>query len=250
MEKLLIIIPARGGSKGLARKNAKRLGDIPLLQWSSLAVQFAGIEHSDCILSTDDIEIADIGKQTGLDVPFLRPAELSGDKSSMVDVAIHALDWYLHNQDKSYEYVMILQPTSPFRSPQVILGSYETIQNDQQIESVIGVQAIHRTLKTLFSVGHNSHLVPLDSDKGYIETRRQEVEPLYTPNGAMYLVRVASLRQQNTFFCTNTTGIEMDKISGIDIDNIVDWNMAKAIFKDKLTWRHEETLAPKMLNNA
>lgn len=97
--KLLIIIPARGGSKGLPGKNAKILGGHPLLKWTADAISLSGLKNYQCVLSTDDEEIAEIGSGIGLDVPFIRPTELATDTASAVDTANHAIDWYNAKRD-------------------------------------------------------------------------------------------------------------------------------------------------------
>jgi CMP-N,N'-diacetyllegionaminic acid synthase len=113
-KEILIVIPARGGSKGLPRKNARMLGDIPLLGWTAEAVKQSGLSEATCILSTDDEEIADIGRKIGMTVPFIRPSQLARDETTAFDVAIHALDWMTQATGTRPKSIMLLQPTSPF----------------------------------------------------------------------------------------------------------------------------------------
>ena len=232
---MLIVIPARGGSKGLPGKNTKILGDIPLLGWTAEAVNQSGIDNAITVLSTDDPEIARIGEQSGISVPFIRPAELSTDTASAVDVALHALDWMEKESNTQFKYLMLLQPTSPFRSPQIITDALAIIEA-QNVDAVLGVKSIYRSLHTLFQVDSDNLLVSLKSTDNN-STRRQEVKPIYTPNGAMYLIRCETLRAGKTFFPNRLREIVMDQMCSHDIDDPLDWEIAQAFVSANLTWR-------------
>jgi CMP-N,N'-diacetyllegionaminic acid synthase len=232
---MLIVVPARGGSKGLPRKNARMLGDIPLLGWTAEAVKQSGLSGATCILSTDDEEIASIGRKIGFEVPFIRPAELAQDETVIEDVIFHALDWLKAERRFDPEFVMLLQPTSPFRHPELLLQAVKMLENSS-IDGVIGVKAIHRNLATLFYADESMNLVPLDK-KEKLETRRQEVNTIYTPNGALYLIRTKKLHGPKGFFSGNIKGVFMDQIASIDIDDPFDWKLAEAVVNTKLSWR-------------
>jgi CMP-N,N'-diacetyllegionaminic acid synthase len=211
------------------------LGDIPLLGWTAEAVKQSGLSEATCILSTDDEEIADIGRTVGLSVPFMRPSELAQDETPAGDVALHALDWMLQETGIRPKSVMLLQPTSPFRSPESILDTVKML-DDSSVDGVIGVKAIHRNLATLFSVDENMNMLSLDiSEK--LQSRRQDISPIYTPNGALYLIRTEKLEESSHFFPEKLRGIVMDQISSIDIDDPVDWKIAEAVVANSLTWR-------------
>ncbi len=232
---LLIVIPARGGSKGLPRKNSRSLGDLPLLGWTAEAVRAAGLDNHACVLSTDDEEIAAIGRGVGLDVPFMRPPALASDEASAESVALHALDWLANDRGIHPAAVMWLQPTSPFRSPDSLRKAMDMLAADD-CPGVIGVKPVYRSLKTLFNTSPQMDLLPLDAS---VESanRRQALQPLYTPNGALYLVHTGILRSGNSFFPLGARGLVMDQIASIDIDDPLDWNMAAAIAAAGLTWR-------------
>lgn len=232
---LLIVVPARGGSKGLPRKNARMLGDLSLLGWTAQAIQQSRLQPAACILSTDDAEIAALGRGAGLDVPFVRPAAIASDSASASSVALHALDWLQQERGKSAAYVMWLQPTSPFRPPLTIARAYELI-NTGATDAVVGVKAIHRSPDTLFHLGDDGALTSLGDSVSAV-TRRQKVQPLYTPNGAMYLVRTRVLREQNTFFPLRALGVPMNAIESHDIDDASDWAIAQALVQAKLVWK-------------
>jgi len=234
---ILIVVPARGGSKGLPRKNVKSLGDLALLAWTVEAIKCASLINCTALLSTDDEEIARIGQAAGLSVPFFRPSELAQDASSVVDVVLHALSWQSHRQ-VSPDIIMLLQPTSPFRSPEIIRQAASLLY-EKQVEAVIGVKSIFRSLQTIFYTDAEGKLSAIGNESEKLLTRRQDVEPLLTPNGAMYLVRTHVLQQQKTFFPSNIYGLKMDDISSHDIDTPNDWLIAEAFYSAQKTWRHD-----------
>lgn len=232
---VLIVVPARGGSKGLPRKNARHLADLPLLGWTSEAVRAAALDGAVCVLSTDDEEIAAIGRSVGLDVPFMRPHHLATDDASAESVALHALDWLAAERGMDPEMVMWLQPTSPFRRPESLRAAMSTLA-EGDCPAVIGVKPLYRSLKTLFRTDKLMSLVPVDSDTASAN-RRQALPPLYTPNGALYLVLARTLRDTGTFFPQGARGLVMDQIASIDIDDPLDWEIAAAIAAAGLSWR-------------
>jgi CMP-N,N'-diacetyllegionaminic acid synthase len=226
----LIVVPARGGSKGLPRKNIRSLAGKPLLAWTASAIQKAHLEGAIAVLSTDDEEIAEAGRRCGLLVPFMRPAEHATDEASAEAVALHALDWMKRTSGGAPEALMLLQPTSPFRSAQAIMEADAILAKDPAIDGVIGVRTIHRTLRTLFRMRADGSLQPLAADDDLL-ARRQEVDPLYTPNGAMYLVRTAALEAGKGFFPPKCRAIVMDAVASLDIDDETDWRIAEAVAK-------------------
>jgi CMP-N-acetylneuraminic acid synthetase len=235
-DNLLIVIPARGGSKGLPRKNALNLGDLPLLGWTAAAVRKAGLDRSQCLLSTDDPELAAIGTSVGLDAPFLRPAALATDTAGAVDVAMHALNWLEQSRGVRAEYLLWLQPTSPFRPPTALAQALQLLHETPTLDAVIGIKPIFRSLGTLFGQDDGGQLEPLARQAEEI-TRRQDVHPLFTPNGALYLIRSTVLREQHSFFPPRSRGLVMDQVASLDIDDRTDWAMAEALVAAGLTWR-------------
>lgn len=221
----LIIIPARSGSKGIPDKNIKLLGDKPLLAWTAKAILQANLSNCLAILSTDSPLYAKIGSDAGLNVPFIRPADCSNDYASALTVVDHALQWFEGEHHYLPEQVMWLQPTSPFRSPAIIRQALDMMAN-QQADGVIGCKEIHRDLTTLFET-HNSFLAPLSKNQA-IQTRRQEVQPLLTPNGAMYLCRTSILQEKRSFYAERTLPLVMNSIMSLDIDTLTDWAIAEA----------------------
>tara|TARA_B100000686_G_C16751202_1_gene952597 strand:- start:1124 stop:1771 length:648 start_codon:yes stop_codon:yes gene_type:complete len=211
------------------------LGDIPLLGWTAEAVKQAGLSEAICILSTDDEEIANIGRNVGLEVPFIRPVELAKDETLIEDVIFHALDWLAQKKGVCPELVMLLQPTSPFRNPELLLQAVKILE-DSSVDGVIGVKPIYRNLATLFYADENMNLSPLDKSEKLV-SRRQAVNIIYTPNGALYLIRTNKLNGPRGFFHENLKGVLMDQIASIDIDDVLDWKLAETVVANKLTWR-------------
>lgn len=232
---VLIVVPARGGSKGLPRKNARQLGDLPLLGWTAQAVRAAGLDEAVCLLSTDDPEIADIGRSVGLEVPFLRPSEFATDEATAESVAMHALDWLATERAIHPTAVMWLQPTSPFRTPSALSDAVSML-SDRGFSGAIGVKVVFRSLRTLFYANEQMELVAID-DSGELHSGRQSLPPMFTPNGALYLVPVAELRSSGSFFPKRCRGMVMDQIASLDIDDPMDWAIAEAVAVAGLTWR-------------
>ena len=137
--KILAIIPARGGSKRLPRKNVKLLGDKPLINWSIESVQGIG-EIIDILISTDDMEIAAVAKNAHALVPWLRPSHLATDTASSVDVCLHALEWY-EKEKSSVDAILLLQPTSPFRTKKKILEGVQLFIKERK--NIIGFSQTH-----------------------------------------------------------------------------------------------------------
>ncbi|HEY8035316.1 MAG TPA: acylneuraminate cytidylyltransferase family protein [Methylobacter sp.] len=227
----LIIIPARSGSKGISDKNIKLLDGKPLIVWTAQAIQRANLSNYIAVLSTDSDLYAKIGRDADLHVPFIRPATCSNDSASALAVVEHALQWFEDEYKYLPEQVMWLQPTSPFRSSAIITQALDMMEREQA-DGVIGCKEIHRNLTTLFK-SKNGFLRPLCDDTA-TQTRRQEVEPLLTPNGAMYLCKTAILQEKKSFYSERTIPLVMDPIMSLDIDTLTDWAMAEAFVKAKL----------------
>lgn len=230
--RLLIVVPARGGSKGLPRKNVRVLAGRPLLAWTADAIRAAAIPGALAVLSTEDDEIAEAGRAAGLEVPFRRPHEHATDEAGAEEVALHALDWAAQKFGSMPESVMLLQPTSPFRGPASIAQADALLRADAAAQGILGVKAIHRTLATLYRLEDGGRLAPLAAGR-VSGARRQDLQPLYTPNGAMYLVRASALREHRSFFPEACRALVMDALSSLDIDDEDDWAIAEAVARGR-----------------
>jgi N-acylneuraminate cytidylyltransferase/CMP-N,N'-diacetyllegionaminic acid synthase len=227
---LLILVPARGGSKGLPGKNTRLLGGLPLLAWTARAIAASGVPAR-AVLSTDDPAIAEIGRAHGLEVPFLRPAALATDTAGMLEVVDHAVAWLETNQRFSAALIMLLQPTCPFRKPERLRQAVELLGRPDT-EGVIGVRRIDRSLSVMYREDASGWLEPLAPWED--RTRRQDVRPLLTPNGTLYLVTRGALSAHRRLFPPRLRPLATDTIEGIDIDTPEDWALAEAVVASRL----------------
>ncbi|TGM44538.1 acylneuraminate cytidylyltransferase family protein [Leptospira biflexa] len=228
--RILALIPARAGSKRLPGKNIRLLGGKPLIVWSiEVAQKFP--EICDILVSTDSSEIANIAKEFGGYVPWLRPDFLSTDESTSIDMAIHALDWYEENRGK-VDGIMLLQPTSPFRNSKMIEEGIEIFQKKQT--SVVSVSKMHTHPSWAFTIRDNL-LVPYNNDNG-TEQRSQDLEPTYVVNGSFYLSKPEDLKLTRSFFKPNVSPLLIENdIEAIDIDTLLDFQFAEFLLtKNKI----------------
>jgi N-acylneuraminate cytidylyltransferase len=223
--RILALIPARGGSKRLPGKNIRILGDKPLIVWSIDAAK--GIpEICDILVSTDSSEIAEISKESGVLVPWLRPADLATDTASSVDVALHALDWY-EAEKGAVDGLLLLQPTSPFRTKETICTGIALFAKHGH-SSVVGVSPTHaHPMWTLKMEGN--YLVPYMKEHA-LETRSQDLPPAYVVNGSFYLISPTELKTFKSFFGSKTVPLLIESPQKeLDIDTERDLKIAAGI---------------------
>lgn len=223
--RILAVIPARGGSKRLPGKNKRLLGGKPLIVWSIESAQ--GIpEICDILVSTDDPELAEISKNAGALVPWLRPEELATDNASSVDVVIHAVDWY-EDAHGLVDGVLLLQPTSPFRAKATIILGIAKFRN-YGFQPVIGVSSLHFGSKWVFAADNNG-LVSINSK--IVDDAKSDA--LSVVNGTLYLISPDALRDCRNFSGVGSiTGIEItSQMESLDIDTPYDWECAVSMLK-------------------
>lgn len=224
------LIPARGGSKSIPRKNIKLLAGKPLIAWT---IEAALQSHrlSRVIVSTDDAEIAQVARECGAETPFLRPSELANDDSSSISVVLHAIHWLEEREGFLPDYVLLLQPTSPFRSVQDICAAIE-LAEDRKAIAVIGVSEAERhpyLCKRILDDGTLADFVT--SDLAYL--RRQDLPPAYALNGAVYLNRRESLLRDHSFHPSGALAYVMPIERSLEIDTPWDWRVAELILQDQ-----------------
>lgn len=227
--KILALIPARGGSKRLPGKNIRLLGGKPLIVWSIDCVK--GLtDVCDILVSTDDPAIARVAEDAGALVPWLRPEALATDTASSVDVCIHALDWY-EAQRGGVDGLLLLQPTSPFRSQNSVLRAIEFFR-ERQARPIVGVAEATTHPMWCLKI-ENDRLSPY-IDGGGLHLRSQELPPAYAVTGAVYLISPSDLRGGGTFFPPDALPLVIDdSCENIDIDSSSDWLMAEAVLAIK-----------------
>jgi N-acylneuraminate cytidylyltransferase len=224
--KPLIVIPARGGSKGVPRKNIKVLGDKPLIQYTIDAAKGVFDDEFICV-STDDFEIKSVVEQLGLKVPFLRPNELASDTAGTYEVLLHAISYY---ESKGYfpDTLILLQPTSPFRTSAHIKEALKLYH--ESIEMVVSVKETKANpYYILFEEDRNGYL---KKTKEANFTRRQDCPKVWEYNGAIYIINVKALKEKTISQFTKVCKFEMDETSSHDIDTLLDWKIAEIILQD------------------
>jgi CMP-N,N'-diacetyllegionaminic acid synthase len=221
--KVLGLIPARGGSQTIKRKNMIDLGGAPLIEWTIKAALDASLSR--VIVSTDDIEIADFSRKIGCEVPFIRPGELATGSALAIDVINHALDAL----DEEFDAVMMLQPTTPFRTKEDIKQSIEIIEDASSVISVVAVDGAHPARMKYIEEG--LLIDPPFAEK--IENMpRQELRRVFIRNGAIYLTKVQYLREM-TFKGPKSRALIMPPERSVNIDSEFDLRVARAIFATK-----------------
>ena len=221
--KILVIIPARGGSKGIPGKNIKPFGGKPLIYYTIEAAQEVFLDDQ-ILVTTDSEEIKECVEKTGLNVPFLRPPELATDTAGTYEVLLHAVN-YVESKGYKPDTVILLQPTSPFRTGKHIIEALSLF--DEKCEMVVSVKETkanpYYTLRE-----ENSEGWLVKSKEGNF-TRRQDCPKVYEVNGAIYVIRVEALKKQPLHQFQKVRKYLMDERSSVDVDTGFDWEVAKLI---------------------
>ena len=218
---VLGLIPARGGSKGIPRKNLRPLGGRPLLQWTG-ETALASRYIDRVILSTDDAEIAGVAASLGLDVPFLRPAAAASDTAGATEVISHALG----ELGESYDYLVYLEPTTPLRLAADIDTCLERL-DQTGADFCVSVQRSVQRPEWMFYLGPEDEIEPAVGR--FQAGRRQDLRECYVLNGAVYAARVEAFRRTGTFLTGATLGYVMPPERSIDLDEPADFDAAEAI---------------------
>ncbi len=229
----LFLIPARGGSKGIPGKNIKPLAGKPLICYAIDVAREVASSQEDICVSTDDDEIIRLVEAYGLPIPFRRPAELSQDNSGSYEVIIHALEHY-KAQGKSYDAVVLLQPTSPLRTATHVREAMELYSTD--CDMVVSVaEAKSNPYYVMFQENQNGFLQHIL--KGTF-VRRQDCPTVYEYNGAVYVMNVRSLHEKHLSEFTKNRKYVMPASASIDLDTPDDWRYAEYLMEREL--RKEE----------
>lgn len=227
-KKVLAIIPARGGSKRLPRKNILPLAGKPLIGWTIDAAVKSQI-FDEVMVNTDDDEIATAALGFGAEVPFIRPPDLAGDTASSIDVLIHTVQWYSRNGIE-FTHFALLQPTSPFRTATDIINTWHLMLKTDA-ESIVSVCEVEHPVQWTYSLDDLSVMTSLFEDNG---KRSQDYGKNYRLNGAIYLMKIDSLLDHKRLVTNNTTvGYVMEREASIDIDCHLDFKFAEFIIGNK-----------------
>ncbi len=229
-KKFLAIIPARGGSKGLPKKNIKVMNGKPLIAWTiENAKKCPYIDE--IYVSTDSQEIADVCENFGIKVPELRPDYLASDTSTSADVVIHVLDT-LEKQGKNFDYFMLLEPTSPLRKKDDLKNAIELAIKNPDKESVVSLGEVHMEHPTIVKKYNNEKIMPYMDDAKKV-TQRQQLDKAYFPYGVVYMVKVDEFRKKRIFYGKESVPYFIERWQNYEVDDIYDFLCIEAIMKEK-----------------
>ena len=232
-EKILAVIPARGGSKGVLRKNVRLVCGRPLISYTiETALKIKHLLYR-VIVSSEDEEIVAIARQYGADVPFLRPSELSSDEVPTLPVLKHAVEFVEKQDGVTLDWVLLLQPTDPFRNEEDIKAALDLAQQGG-CDSVISVVQVFSVHPILMKRIENNRLLPycIEEKEG---TRRQDYQPpAYMRNGAIYLTRRKVLMEKNSIWGEVIRPYVMPQKRSIGVDSELDLKVVEILMRERL----------------
>lgn len=224
-KRVLAMIPARGGSKGIPRKNIKPLVGKPLIAWTIEAARSSRYIDR-LILSSEDEEIMDVARQYGCDVPFVRPPELARDETAGIEPVLHALTML-----PGYDYLLMLQPTSPLRTSGDIDAIIELCQHSGA-SSAVSVTEVDHSPYWMYRTDTEGRLQPLLDQKD-LPARRQDLPDIYALNGALYVAACQELYTSRTFVNTQTVAYIMPRERSLDIDTPFDFKLCELLLQNQ-----------------
>ncbi|QGM31024.1 acylneuraminate cytidylyltransferase family protein [Bacillus sp. N3536] len=220
----LAVITARGGSKGVPRKNVRDLNGKPLIAWTIEEAKKS--EYiSKVILSSENLEIIKEAKKYGCEVPFIRPIQLAQDDTPGIDPILHAIE-----QCPGYDYVVLLQPTSPLRKVEDIDGAIQMLL-DKGVDYCVSVTEPDKSPYWMYKVDKNGRMLQI-MDQDNFAIRRQDLPKVYSLNGAVYVARIESLKNTKSFLTKDTVAFEMPKSRSMDIDTEEDFLLCEYLQKN------------------
>lgn len=226
---VLAIIPARGGSKGLPGKNIKTLHGKPLIAWTIEKAKKS--KYIDVVVvSTDDIKTANIARQYGAEVPFLRPSEYATDTASTYDVLRHTINYYREVLGQEFQYTVLLEPTSPLREDEDIDRTLSALhKSEANFDSAVTVGVVTEHPAIMKKLSEN-RITPYCKELKQ-ELRRQDNEAAFYPYGVVYAAKTSELLSQNTFYTERCMGIPIKRYQNYEIDDIYDFCCVEAVMK-------------------
>lgn len=231
--RVLYIIAARGGSKGVPKKNIKEIGGLPLIAYKIIAAQKCKYENR-IIVSTDDEEIAQVSRKYGADVPFVRPAELASDSAGSMDVVEHATRWIEENDDNKYDYVCLLEPSSPFATFEDLNKALDLI-TCSRADTLLGMKESEVSTNFIHELDSNGGLSFFyDTMKRMKDVSRQAQKKEYTLNGCMYIAKWDYFKKNKLFHSINSVPYIMPAEQSVEIDSMSDFYYAKSLIDNGL----------------
>ena len=235
-KRILAVIPARGGSKGLPGKNIKPLLGKPLIAWTIEQANACGY-IDEIFVSTDSREIADVAEQFGISVPYLRPAELALDSSSSMDVITYTID--LLNKFSNipvgnrFDYIVLLEPTSPLRKDDDLKKIVELVVDNYDADGLITLGEVHMEHPMIVKkINEDGKIIPYIPDVEKI-TQRQQTNKAYFPYGVAYVIKTDVFKKKKTFYTDNVIPYFIERWQNYEVDDIYDFYCIEAILKFK-----------------
>lgn len=225
--KIIAIIPARGGSKGVPRKNVRLLGNKPLIEYSIDAAIESNVFEK-IVVSTDDEEIAIAAEIAGCKPPFIRPTELAQDDSTSISVVLHAINFF-EQQNIFFDAVCLLQPTSPFREKGFINKAINVFKETNS-DSLISVLPVPHEYNPHWVFEELNGTLKISTGDETIIPRRQELPKAYHRDGSLYITKTETLKKES-FFGKKISYIESNKEFYVNIDTFKDWEMAEKLLE-------------------
>lgn len=224
---ILVVIPARGGSKGIPGKNIKPLNGKPLIYYTIDAARCITDDAHICV-STDDDRIIDVVEHYGLKVPFKRPDYLATDTASTYDVLLHALHYY-EEKGEHLDVIVLLQATSPFRTGEHVKEALALYSNE--IDMVVSVKETDSNPYYVCFEENAQGMLEISKGDGHY-TRRQDCPPVYEYNGAIYVINPESLKKMPLNKFPKRKKYVMDRAYSLDLDTMLDWQIAEIVIND------------------
>jgi len=226
--KILGLIPARGGSKGVPNKNQKLLAGKPLVNYTIEAALESKLLDT-LIVSTDDQQIATISKAAGAEVPFLRPAELATDSSPTIDTVLHVLEFY-NSKDQHFDALCLLQPTCPLRTPEDIAKAITAFANSEA-DCLISVRSVPHQYNPhwVFETKADERYLQIATGEKNIIPRRQELPKAFHRDGSIYITKIEVLENSHSLYGEKIAWYESQGSQHVNIDTLEDWEEAERL---------------------
>lgn len=229
--RILGIIPARGGSKGIPGKNIKPLGGKPLLEYTFESAEKA-TSLTKVILSSDDKKIISLAQKIGLEAPFIRPDFLAEDTTPSIEVILHALEFF-KSKGIVFDAVCLLQPTTPFRQQNIIdIAVQKFVQENH--DSLISVREIPHQHNPHWCFKEENGSLRVATGEANIISRRQDLPKAFHRDGAIYITKTEVLLNQHSLFGNSIGYVETTKFPYVNIDDLSDWKEAERILKEEI----------------
>lgn len=228
-KRVLGIITARGGSKGLPGKNLRPLCGKPLIGWTIDKARRSRY-LDEVMVTTDSAEIAAVARQFGAAVPFMRPPELSSDRATSFDTVVHTLDFYRREQGREFDYVVLLEPTSPLREDDDVDNMLAALEaRADAYDSIVPIGEVG-THPSIMKRWENGNLAPFCPELAQT-SRRQDNLPAYFPYGVAYVVKTRTLLEEKSFYSRRGLGYPIKRYQCYEIDDIYDFVCVESVMK-------------------